>query len=108
MASPGLMHDTGCLGLVYWDDPEGWDGEGGGRRVLMRNTCTLMEDSSQSMAKPIQYCKVKLINKTEIKKQKQKSKIMGSGSITSWQIEGGKSESSHRFYFLMLQNYCGW
>ena len=25
------MHETGCSGLVYWDDPEGWDGEGGGR-----------------------------------------------------------------------------
>ena len=24
------MHDTGCLGLVHWDDPEGWDREGGG------------------------------------------------------------------------------
>jgi len=23
----------GCLGLVHWDDPEGWYGEGGGRRV---------------------------------------------------------------------------
>ena len=23
------MHDTGCLGLVHWDDPEGWDGERG-------------------------------------------------------------------------------
>ena len=33
IASPGLMHDTGCLGLVHWDDPEGWDGEGGGKRV---------------------------------------------------------------------------
>ena len=33
VASPGLMHDTGCLGLVHWDDPEGWNGEGGGRRV---------------------------------------------------------------------------
>ena len=32
-ASPGLMHDTGCLGLVHWDDPEGWYGEGVGRRV---------------------------------------------------------------------------
>jgi len=31
IASPGLMHDIGCLGLVHWDDPEGWDGEGGGR-----------------------------------------------------------------------------
>jgi len=30
-ASPGSMHDTGCLGLVHWDDPEGWCGEGGGR-----------------------------------------------------------------------------
>ena len=27
------MHDTECLGLVHWDDPEGWYGEGGGRRV---------------------------------------------------------------------------
>jgi len=33
VASPGSMHDTGCLGLVHWDDPEGWYREGGGRRV---------------------------------------------------------------------------
>ena len=33
VTSPGLMQDTGCLGLVHWDDPEGWDGEGGGRGV---------------------------------------------------------------------------
>ena len=26
-----LMHDTGCSGLVRWDDPEGWYGKGGGR-----------------------------------------------------------------------------
>jgi len=32
VTSPGSMHDTGCLGLVHWDDPEGWYGEGGGRR----------------------------------------------------------------------------
>ena len=30
---PGSMHNTGCLGLVHWDDPEGWYGEGGGWRV---------------------------------------------------------------------------
>ena len=33
IASPGSMHETGCSGLVYWDDPEGWDGDGGGRGV---------------------------------------------------------------------------
>ena len=32
VASPGSMHDTGCLGLVHWDDPEGWYREEGGRR----------------------------------------------------------------------------
>ena len=33
VTSRGLMHDTGCFGLVQWDDSEGWYGEGGGRRV---------------------------------------------------------------------------
>ena len=33
IASPGLMHDTGCLELGHWDDPEGWYGEEGGRGV---------------------------------------------------------------------------
>ena len=37
------MHDTGCLGLVHWDDPEGWYGEGGGRRV---------QDGASSTADP--------------------------------------------------------
>ena len=32
-ASPGPMHDTGCLGLVHWDDPEGWERKGGGKGV---------------------------------------------------------------------------
>ena len=33
IASPGSMQDTGCLGLVHWDDPEGWYEKGGGSRV---------------------------------------------------------------------------
>ena len=33
IASQGLMHGTGCVGLVHWDDPEGWYREGGGRGV---------------------------------------------------------------------------
>ena len=33
IASPGSMNDAGCLGLVHWDDPERWYGEGGGRGV---------------------------------------------------------------------------
>ena len=33
IASLGSMQDTGCFGLVRWDDSEGWFGEGGGRGV---------------------------------------------------------------------------
>ena len=33
ITSPGSIQDTGCLGLVHWDDPEGWYGERGGRGV---------------------------------------------------------------------------
>ena len=36
IASPSTMHNTGCSGLVHWDDPEGRDGEGGGRGVQDR------------------------------------------------------------------------
>ena len=56
ISSLGSIQDTGCLGLVHWDDPERcMEREvGGGFRI--GNTCTPMEDSC--MAKPIQYCKV--------------------------------------------------
>ena len=44
VASPGSMHDTGCLGLVHWDDPDGVGREeGGGFR--MGNTCIPVVDS---------------------------------------------------------------
>ena len=33
ITSPGWMHDTGCSGLVHWDDPEGWYRDGCGRGV---------------------------------------------------------------------------
>ena len=48
ITSPGSMQDTGSLGLVHWDDPEGWYEEGGGRgvqdgeHVYTRHGCMLM------------------------------------------------------------------
>ena len=33
ISSLGSMQDTGCLGLVPWDDPKGWNGGRGGRGV---------------------------------------------------------------------------
>ena len=34
-----------CLGLVHWDDPEGWCGEGGGRGFRMGSVCIPVVDS---------------------------------------------------------------
>ena len=39
----------------------------------------------------------------------QKTKIMASGPITSWQIDGDfPNRNSERLYFLGLQNHCRW
>ena len=38
MSSPSWMHETGHSKLAHWDNPEGWNGEGGGRGVQDRET----------------------------------------------------------------------
>ena len=48
IASPGSMQDTGSLGLLHGDDPEGLYGDGGGRgvqdgeHIYTRGRCMLM------------------------------------------------------------------
>ena len=46
--------------------------------------------------------------KAGLKLNFQKTKIMASGPITSWQIDGGISGNSGRLYFGGLQNHCRW
>ena len=70
ITSPGWMNETGCSGLVHWDDPEGWDGEGCGRGFRMGNTCKSMADSCQCMAKPLQHCKVISLQLIKINEKK--------------------------------------
>ena len=70
ITSPGLMHETGCLEAEHWDDPEGWDGEGGGRWELGSEWGTHVPPwliHVNVWQKPLQSCKVislqlKLIN----------------------------------------------
>ena len=45
VASPGSMHNTGCLGLVHWDDPRDGMGREEGGRFRMGNTCIPVADS---------------------------------------------------------------
>ena len=46
-------------------------------------------------------------DKAGLKLNVQKTKIVGFGPITSWQIEGGNSGSSDGFYFFGFKNHCG-
>ena len=66
ITSPSSMHDTGCLGLVHWDDPEGWYREGGGGGFRKGNMCISWQihvDIWQN-----KYNIVKLKNKIKLKK----------------------------------------
>ena len=52
------MHDTGCSGLVHWDDPERWNGEGDGRGVQDGTHVHPWLIHVNVWQKPPQYCKV--------------------------------------------------
>ena len=50
------MHETSAQsGLVHWEDPEGWDGEGGSEWGTHGNPWLIHVNVWQ---KPLQYCEV--------------------------------------------------
>ena len=68
---------------------------------------TLMAESEEELK--ILLLKVKEESeKAGSKLNIQKTKIMASGPITSWQIDGETMETVRRLYFLGLQNHCRW
>ena len=75
IASPGSMRETGCSGLVRWDDTEGWDGEGDGRGVQdgAWKHVHLWLIHVTVWQKPPQYCE---ISSLQLKKQKNKKTIV--------------------------------
>ena len=70
---------------------------------------TLMAESEEELKSLLMKVKEES-EKVGSKLNTQKTKIMASDPITSWQIDGGKVETvnSDRFYFLGLRNHCGW
>ena len=80
-----------CSGLVLWEDPQGWDGEGGGRGFRMGNTCKPMADSCQCMAKPLQYYKVISLQLIKINGKKKSSDLEALYSEYRFQYKAGPS-----------------
>ena len=67
---------------------------------------TLMAESEEELKSFLMKVKEES-EKTGLKLNIQKIKIMTFGLITSQQIDGGKVETVTRLYFLGLQNHCG-
>ena len=68
---------------------------------------TLMAESEEELKSLLMKVKVES-EKVGLQLSIQKTKIMASGPITSWQIDGKTSGNSVRLYFLGLQNHCRW
>ena len=68
---------------------------------------TLMAESEEELKSLLMRVKEES-EKAFLKLNIQKTKIMASVPINSWQIDGGKKDNSDRLYFLGLQNHCRW
>ena len=68
---------------------------------------TLMAESEEELKTLLMKVKEER-EKAGLKQNFQKTKIMASGLITSWQIDGGNNGNSDKLYFLGLQNHCRW
>ena len=68
---------------------------------------TLMAESEEELKSLLMKVRVES-EKVGLRLNIQKTKIMASGPITSWEIDGGNSGNSVRLYFGGLQNHCRW
>ena len=68
---------------------------------------TLMAESEEELKSLLMIVKEES-EKVGLKLNIQKTKIVASGPITSWQNRWGNSGNSGRLYFLGLQNHCRW
>ena len=84
VTSPGSLHNTGCLGLVHWDDPEGWYGEGGVFR--MGNTCIPVVDSFDIWQNQYNIVKLKKNKNKQTKKKKPWIQTVFSGPACNSRI----------------------
>ena len=71
------------------------------------NDTTLMAESEEELKHLLIRVKEES-EKVGLKLNIQKTKIMASGPITSWEIRWGNSGNSVRLYFGGLQNHCRW
>ena len=88
----------------------GWAVKIAGRNInnlRYADDTTLMAESEEELKSFLMKVKVESV-KVGLELNIQKTKIMASGAITSWEIDGETVENSVRLYFWGLQNHCRW
>ena len=71
------------------------------------DTTTLMAESEEELKSLLMKVKEES-EKVGLKFNIQKTKIMASGPITSWEIDGETGETVSDFIFLGVRNHCRW
>ena len=77
------------------------------RNIRYADDTTLMAESEEKPKNLLMKVKEESEN-AGLKLNIQNTKILASGPITSWQIDGGSNGNSDRLYFLGLHNHCRW
>ena len=103
----GILQSTSCKARL--------DEAQAGIKIAGRNTnnlryaddTTLMAESEEELKSLLRTVKEES-EKAGLKLIIQKQKIIASGPITSWQIDGENNGNSVRLYFGGLQNHCRW
>ena len=117
MGSHRVRHDCSNLAAAaeYIMQNAGLDEAQAGIKIARRNInnlryaddITLMAESKKELKSLLMKVKEES-EKAGLKLKIQKTKIMASGLITSWQNRRGKSGNTVKFHFPGLQNHCRW
>ena len=75
--------------------------------LIYTDDTTLMAESEEELKSLLMKVKMES-ERVGLKLNVQKSKIMASGPITSWEIDGETVETVSRLFFSGLQNHCRW
>ena len=104
---------TGLEKFSFHSTPKEWDGPKNVQTTAQLYICrysdnnALMAGNEEELKSLLMKVK-EMSEKAGLKLNIQKTKIMASGPITSWQIDGETMETVTDFYFWGLQNHCRW
>ena len=104
MLAPWRVHHEKCWAVGKAGIKIAWRNI---NNITYADDTTLKAESEEELKSLLMKVKEES-EKVGLKLNTQKTKIIASSPITSWQIDGETVETLADFYFSGLQNHCGW